>query len=172
VEEQGAATAEIARRATETAGAAGIINQRIEEISNGANATRKRADDVHLGASNLANSVGSLRRVVVRVIRTSTEEVNRRAHPRLAVGLPCRVTVAGQTLAGQIANLSPGGAAIGGLPGPPPQGRGEVAIDGLAPRLAFRVVHADKDGLHIEFEGDVAAKVAPLLQRAAAATAA
>jgi methyl-accepting chemotaxis protein len=173
VEQQGAATAEIARRATETAGAAGVINQRIEEVSNEANATRQRADDVHASATDLANSVGSLRRTVVRGIRTSTEEVNRRAHPRLSVSLPCRVTVAGQTLAGQVANLSAGGAAITGLAGTPPQGRGELAIEGLAARLPFRVVHADKEGLHIEFEGDdAAARVAPLLQRAGAARAA
>ncbi len=172
VEEQGAATAEIARRATETAGAAGVINQRIEEVSDEATATRKRAGDVHSGATDLAHSVGSLRRAVVRGIRTSTEEVNRRAHPRLSVGVPCRVTVAGQTSAGEVANLSAGGAAIVGIAGPPLQGRGEVAIDGVAARIAFHVVRADKEGLHIEFEGDASAQLAPILLRAAAANAA
>jgi methyl-accepting chemotaxis protein len=170
-EQHGSATVEIAHRTTETAGVAGVMNGRIDEVASEATTTRQRAGDVHSGAAELANSVASLRRVVVRVTRTSTDEVNRRANPRQSVSLPCHVMVGGQALVGQVANISACGAAITVLAGPPLQGRGKVAIEGLAARLRIHVVHANQDRPPIAFQDDAAAQVTPLLQQAEAARA-
>ena len=86
VEEQGAATAEIARNVQETAAAANEITGRITEVSAEAQETGQHAADVQIGAAGLAELVSELRRTVVRVIRTSTAEVDRRASRRLRRG--------------------------------------------------------------------------------------
>ena len=79
MEEQGAATAEIARNVTQTAQAANEITGRITEVSAEARQTGQHAAEVQADASGLAGLVSELRRIVVRVIRTSTTEVDRRA---------------------------------------------------------------------------------------------
>ncbi len=95
VEEQGAATAEIARNVAQTAEAANEITGRIAEVSSEARETGEHAADVQIDAAGLAELVSALRSTVVRIIRTSTAEVDRRHGPRQGFVMPCRLTVAG-----------------------------------------------------------------------------
>ena len=59
-----------------------------------------------------AGNVRSLRETLTRIIRTSTEEADRRAGPRSACALAARITGAGQSFDGTICDLSAGGAAV------------------------------------------------------------
>ena len=99
VEEQGAATAEIARNVTETASAANEMTSRTTEVSTEAEQTGKHAVEVRENAEALNTAVGDLRNSVIRVVRTSAAEVDRREFRRR----PCHIeaTIGGQ---GQVRN--------------------------------------------------------------------
>ncbi len=111
VEEQGAATAEIARNVSETAHSAGEMTSRLVEVSAEAEENDHQAGQVHEGAAELAEAVGDLKRTVVRVVRTSTGDVDRRGSDRHPVNIPGQVTVPGQgPLSGRITEVAGGGA--------------------------------------------------------------
>jgi methyl-accepting chemotaxis protein len=78
VEEQGAATAEIARNVTETASAANLMTRRIDEVSGEAQQTRQHAAAVHDNTANLHRQVDDLRHSVIRVVRAAAPEADRR----------------------------------------------------------------------------------------------
>ena len=161
MEEQGAATAEIARSVSQTAEAAHEITGRITEVSVEARDTGKHAVEVQAVSGGLADLARELRTTVVRVIRTSTTEVDRRRSARYEVDLPCRLTVPGRgTVSGRVNNLSAGGARIQGAEALPDGARGTVGIDGVAGALAFTVRNADGGVLDVAFELDQAATVA------------
>ena len=117
VEQQGAATAEIARNVAQTAHAAEEMTTLITEVSMEAEQNGRQASQVHDGAAELAAAVGELKRTVVRVVRTSTTEVDRRHNDRRPVNLVGRLTVPGQPVhAGRVIDLSETGARIQGTP--------------------------------------------------------
>ena len=91
MEEQAIATREIARNVSQTAVAAQDVSKRIAEISREADATDRRVAEVRNVASDVAASIDGLRTVLIRVVRTATDEVDRRLHTRHAMGGPCRV---------------------------------------------------------------------------------
>ena len=82
VEEQGAATAEIARNVAETAAAADTMTSRTAQVSTEATQTGQRADDVLDGTTVLNVAVETLRRAVIHIVRSSSEEVDRRGYRR------------------------------------------------------------------------------------------
>src|SRR6185312_16457936 len=82
VEEQGAATGEIARSVARTAVDANAMTSRVSEVSGEAEQTTRLAGRVLDDSGVLATAVGDLKRTVVRVVRTSTDEVDRRMFQR------------------------------------------------------------------------------------------
>ncbi len=175
VEEQGAATAEIARNVTQTAEAASEITGRIAEVSAEAEATGQHAADVQIDAAGLAEMVGELRHTVMRVIRTSTTEVDRRESTRYDVDLPCRLTVPGHgVLNARVINLSEGGASIRDAAVLSVGVRGTLGLDGVRSALPFAVEESDGFIVGISLALDEAAKAAlrPLLEALAARIAA
>lgn len=106
----------------------------------------------------LTAAVGELRRSVVRAVRTSTAEVDRRTTSRIAVDMPCRVGAAGQ--AGQLArvvDLSEGGACIVGGPALPVGAGGSLMLDAAGAPLPFSVRAAEAGTLRVAFALDAAA---------------
>ena len=95
---RGAATAEIARNVAETARPPHKMTNRTEEVSTEAEQTGRHAADVREIAAALNTAVGDLRNSVIRVVRTSTTEVDRRRVVRHRVDLPCRLSVPGQAV--------------------------------------------------------------------------
>jgi methyl-accepting chemotaxis protein len=175
VEEQGAATAEIARNVTQTAEAASEITSRIAEVSAEAQETGQQASDVQIGAAGLAELVGDLRRTVVRVIRTSTTEVDRRASGRYDVDLPCRLTVVGHGVVNaRMIDLSEGGARIQGAETVPAGAHGTLSVDGVGTALPFTVRDAHGGVLRVAFDIDETATAAlrSMLERLASRLAA
>jgi methyl-accepting chemotaxis protein len=170
VERQGAATAAIARNVTETAQAADAMTSRINDVSAEAVDANRHAVDVHGSTVALSQAVEELRHAVIRVVRTSTADVNRRQTRRHAVDLPARFDVAGRgEQAVRVSNLSEGGALVTGAPDLASGTHGALRLDGVGVPLPCVVHGGDRDGLHLAFELDAAAVAAfkPTLERLA-----
>jgi methyl-accepting chemotaxis protein len=152
VEQQGAATAEIARNVSQTADAANEMTQRTDEVSVEAELTGKQAGEVRDNSNGLNEAMEDLRHSVIRVVRTSTTEVDRRRDPRIALRRACQVTIAGRAPQGaELADLSVGGAYVTGGPNVPAGTRGALAVEGIGMSLPF-TVRSGRDGdLHVAF---------------------
>jgi methyl-accepting chemotaxis protein len=155
VEQQGAATAEIARNVAGTAAAANEMTSRVTEVSAEAGQTGRRAAEVRDSTTEMKQAVEQLKHQVVRMVRTSTDEVNRRQMIRFAMTLPCRLTTPAQgTRTARITDLSESGARVEGGPLLNAGQRGTLAADGIDFPLPFIVRSADNDALHLSFELD------------------
>jgi methyl-accepting chemotaxis protein len=98
VEKQAAATMGIAFNITETTAAANEMSGRVTEVSVEAERTEQYALSVRENASALEVAVADLRHAVVRVVRTSSTEVDRRDSARHPVDLSCRLSWPGGTI--------------------------------------------------------------------------
>jgi methyl-accepting chemotaxis protein len=161
VEKEAAATLSIAFNVADTASAARDMGSRIAEVSGEAEQTERCALSVRENAAALEVAVADLRRAVVRVVRTSTAEVDRRGLPRHPADLPGRVITDTGTHPATIVDLSATGAQFRDAP-PLPQGaRGRVSLDGLREPLPFVVRSGDDRGrLHVEFDDTPASRSA------------
>jgi methyl-accepting chemotaxis protein len=167
VEEQAAATAEIARNVAETASAANEMTSRTAEVSAEAEQTGRHAAEVGENAVALNAAIGELRHSVIRVVRTSTTEVDRRQAERFPVDLPCRLSIAGQSSTARVTDMSMHGAYIRSGSIVPVGTRGTLTADSIGFPLQFTVRATENDGLRLMFELDVAtaARLAPNLER-------
>ncbi len=157
VEAQGAATAEIARSVAETAGAANVMTSRIAEVSSEADQTGRHAADVHDDIGSLDTAVDELRHSVIRVVRTSTVEIDRRQGRRYQVNLPCRLELAGGgNHTARVVDLSDGGAMIEAAPQMQVGDRGLLRLDCFSSALPFTVRDADAGIAHVVFALDAA----------------
>ena len=112
--------------------------------------------------------MGELRHSVIRVVRTSTAEVDRRVAKRHQVDLPCRVSVPGQAaFTARVTDISEGGANVREGSSLPPGTRGTLHIDGIGFALPSVVRSSEGDTLHLIFELDegTANKFRPALER-------
>src|SRR5579863_3217623 len=129
VEEQGAATAEIARNVTETANAANEMTRRTQQVSTEAERTGEQAAAVLDNINGLQTAVVDLKHSVVRVVRTSTADVDRREKERYQIDTRGRITVSGVgTHDVRVVDISEGGAGIQGGPALPPRATGTLAL--------------------------------------------
>jgi methyl-accepting chemotaxis protein len=156
VEEQQAATAEIARNVSDTAAAANEMTRRTQEVSNEAEQTGRHATEVRENAVALDTAVSNLSHSVIRVVRTSTAEADRRADQRYAVDLPCRLSIDGAMSEAIVANLSVHGAFVRNAPPAPVGAKGTLTMHGLGLALSFSVRATENDTMHLAFELDEA----------------
>jgi methyl-accepting chemotaxis protein len=154
VEEQGAATAEIARNVTQAAEAANAMSDRASEVSAEAAQTDQNATELHANAAGLSASMIELRQAVVRSVRTATSEVDRRQYRRRPCLLEATVGSQGGSEAAVLYDVSEQGCyAITRLRcevGRPV----DVDLSGLGKRLHGTVVQQTRDGLHVGFTGE------------------
>ncbi|MHA7066407.1 PilZ domain-containing protein [Azospirillum argentinense] len=127
------------------------MSARIAVVSQEAEHTGGQAQRLRDGSGAVASSIEELRHVLVRVVRTSTSEADRRRQPRYRVDEPCTVTVGGQTQSGQVVNLSVGGAMITGLTGLGAADRGSLRLDRHGVQIMFEVRSLYGDAVHVEF---------------------
>ena len=161
MEEQSAATQEISRNVVETSSAAREVADLIARVSQDARETGEQAGSVRTNSDEVSHSIQSLRQVLVRVVRTSTKEADRRKLPRYTVDLACTVrTPSGETMDTRISELSEGGATIAKALPLPVGGRGSVSIRDLGAELPFEVRAALDGRLHVRFIDTPAAFVA------------
>jgi methyl-accepting chemotaxis protein len=161
VEEQGAATAEIARNVTQAAEAANAMSGRASEVSAEAAQTDQNATELHENAAGLAVSMTELRQAVIRAVRTSTSEVNRRAEQRYELPLQGRLTVPGRAPQPvRVADISTGGVRL--LPGPSlaPRSGVSLLLDNVDKALPSTVLECDETGSRLKFNLDEAASLA------------
>jgi methyl-accepting chemotaxis protein len=157
VEEQGAATAEIARNVAETASAANEMTSRISEVSVEAERTDGQAGTVQDNASRLNAAVAELKQSLIRVVRTSTADVDRRIAARHDTNLSCHLTVAGEKYSAYISDLSEGGARVHNVPDLRKGMRGMLNLDGVGYPLPF-TVQDDPDRLTFDLDDATAAR--------------
>jgi methyl-accepting chemotaxis protein len=160
VEEQGAATAEIARNVAQTAAAASEMTARNNDVASEATQTGQRAGAVLADITTLDATVEELKHSVVRAMRTSMQEVDRRATQRHPIDLPCQLVIGGQTVSAGLADLSEGGARVLGAPAQQVGARGVLRVDGFALPLAFSVNSVTGDRTGVVFTLDQATAAA------------
>ncbi len=161
VEKQSAATTGIAFNVTETASAANDMSDRIIVVSAEAEQTEKHAVSVRENAAALEVAMTELRHAIVRVVRTSSSEVDRRQATRYRVDLPCRLTVASGMHEARLADLSECGAMLCDAPSLEPDARGTILLGGVAMPVPFVVRTVDDQGaMHVAFDVDDAIRSA------------
>ncbi len=172
VERQHALTAEISKTVELSATAAQEIAEQIITVSTEANETGQRADEIRDGAAEIATNVAGLRSTLVRVVRTSTTDVDRRQHLRIEIDSPARVEIGGQKRGITVRDLSEGGALLGeAIPGAGKDTPVVLAIDGIPVPLKGTVVRQHDDATSIQFDltGDTKEAIKRLLEKRRAA---
>jgi hypothetical protein len=171
VEEQSASTAEIARSMAEAAGLVRTMADENRRVQATAGQTESQAVAVEGTASALQEAVATLRGTVVRVVRTSTEEVDRRAGDRVAADIGGSFAAPGlPETAVRVENLAIGGARLHMASCPPAGTRGRLKL--LGATLGCTVRYTDAEGGGVMFAAEDADTVRGLLQSLAASRAA
>jgi hypothetical protein len=167
VKHQEVATAEIARNVVDTAEAANEITGRTSDASHEAADTGRHAVDLRDSVMALNHAVEELRHSLIKVVRTSTAEVDRRQTRRYPVDIAGGLSIDQGQYQVRASDLAEGGACVSGAPAMPAGSRGALRLDGVSAPLPCIVRSADADGLHLAFELDDAAAAAlrPVLDR-------
>ena len=148
VKQQDAATAAIARNVLATAKAAGEMTSRTTDASNEAAVTGRSARNLSDNMTALNLAVEELRHSVIKVLRTSTADVERRQFHRYTVDMAAELAIAGQPARTvRLVDLSEGGAQVCGADDCPIDSRATLRIDGVASPLACVVRATDSGGL-------------------------
>jgi len=153
VEEQSAATREIARTVEQTSQAAREVAARIVTVSTEAVETSRRASDIRTGSSDIANKVDSLRSVLVRVIRTSTADVDRRMFHRKEINQPGTLESQGVSHRIVVQDLSEGGARLRDLEVDIGVNAAvSLVLDGFPTKLSGLITGKDTTGVSLRFD--------------------
>jgi methyl-accepting chemotaxis protein len=153
MEEQHAATTEIARSVAESASAARNVSSKITNVSRDATGVDSRAAEVRSAIASVSANLMNLQSVLVKVVRTSTDEADRRRWTRFKCNLPAQITISGrEKIAANLVDLSEGGAWLHCDPDMQIGDAGSIVIQGFQPALSFAVRSRESDALHVEFE--------------------
>lgn len=153
MERQSAVTHEISRTVTESSHAAREVASQIVHVSNEAVETERRATEIRDASAEIADKVNGLREALVRVVRTSTADVNRRIFARADVECRATIEAAGRLHQVVVRNLSEGGALIvAALPNVQTDTPLTLTIEGIPAKLTGVVVRLDKNTTSIEFK--------------------
>jgi methyl-accepting chemotaxis protein len=153
VEEQSAVTSEIARTVEQTSKAAREVAAQISVVSTEAVETSRRASEIRDGSSDIANKVDSLRAVLVRVIRTSTADVDRRMFERKAINQPGTIESQGISHRIVVHDLSEGGARLHDLEADIGVNAAvSLVFDGFPTKLNGFVTGRDATGVALRFD--------------------
>jgi methyl-accepting chemotaxis protein len=169
VEQQGAATAEIARNVVQAASATREVAERIDIVSSEAQSTGSRSETVKNLTGTVYEAVQGLRQSLVKAVRTATVDVDRRQQRRSDVNLACVVTVLGKKTDCTLANISMSGALLKG-PCAWSQGmRGTLEIAGQSslPSLSFMTLGSPAEGagsVRLELHDETRAKLSAWIE--------
>jgi len=153
IEAQNAVTSEISRAIEETSHAAREVAAQIASVSREAIETGKRASDIREGSVDIAAKVDNLRTTLVRVIRTSTTDVDRRISARVEIGRQGTLSTAKSDIPVRVRDLSLGGAMIENIRGAiPPVGlQVQLTIDGIDLGFSGSIARADDQSALVKF---------------------
>jgi len=161
IDEQNAVTIEISRTVEETSHAAREVASQIVSVSNEAIETGRRATEIRDGSAEIAGKVDELRATLVRVIRTSTSDVDRRISSRIDIRRPGLLKIQGRSDRVMVRDLSVGGAVIDqNLPNTAINTPVTLLIDGISAELTGSVARKDDGATLIRFElSDAVSKI-------------
>jgi predicted DNA-binding ArsR family transcriptional regulator len=151
VQAQEAATTEIVRSIAETSSVATDTAVRSRTMAEEAARSGERSAILHQIASGVLDSIQELRATLVRVVRTSTSDVNRRTFSRYAVGWRTTADINGRRMALEVLDISEGGALIAGLDPQPPETRMELTLPGLNEPVIAQVIDTIQRGVRVNF---------------------
>ncbi len=155
MEEQTATARDIARSVAESSSAAREVTARIGEVAGYAGESEQLAAGVTERSDVMAHNVAELRSILVRIVRTATDDVDRRQAARVELDLPCHLeTPAGRT-SGRTVNLSAGGALLA-LDGTVSATSGRLTLDGATLEVTCAQPMAD-GRLRVAFDDPEAA---------------
>ncbi len=140
IQQQGAATREIARSVEQSAQSSREVSSRIANVSGGAEEVSIRAVEVQGAIANASANIAALRSILVRVVRTSSEDADRRVFPRFRIDVPLTVTNSRESrTASKLIDISQGGARILSVPDLNLRDGCTLHIGGVAAPIAFIV---------------------------------
>jgi len=154
MESQALATDEISRSVCETSDASQEVARQIEMVSQEARKTEDKAHHLMEASESVATAIANLKGAVVRAVRTSTEETNRRRYERFNVSLPAQVRESGRTVDAHLIDVSAGGARLESNPSIKTGGR--VSIAASSQSWDGKVVGVDAGGVHVQFDHEYA----------------
>jgi aerotaxis receptor len=153
MEKQSTVTIEISRTVGESSQAAREVATQIVNVSTEAVETGRRATEIRDGSAEIAGKVNGLRSTLVRVVRTSTADVDRRISARKEIDRHGTLEAGSVSHKVEVRNLSEGGALIvDAVPDVRVGTRVNLRIDGVALSLSGVVGRNDQDGTLIRFE--------------------
>jgi hypothetical protein len=161
IEQQGAATSEIAKNISQTTSAALEVSAKIKSVSIGAGNVNGRATDVRTCMGEVSDNIGGLREILVRVVRESTADANRRMSLRHVVSVRGEIFGRdGSRTEGELLDISNTGARIRCNPEMRQGEIGSLKVEGFAAALPFIVRGKSGDSLHVELQLPEAMSVA------------
>jgi methyl-accepting chemotaxis protein len=171
VDQQANATMAIANSIAETNTMAERMALKIGEVSaeaRGAEAISREVDSLTV---EVAGEVDGLSVTLVRVVRTSTAEVERRRRPRFDARIPVELFCGRDRQVGEIRNLSGSGAMIADVVAPA-GGRVSLLFAGLDAPMDADVIGSDRGMVHVKFRAspDQTARLSRLVESLAAVT--
>jgi hypothetical protein len=111
-EQQTSATGEIARNVAESAEAMRLVSAQIRSMTVEAHATDTAVTGMRELTRDVSAQIAELGSVMVRIVRTSSVEVNRRDDARVEVNMAATISLNGRDVPGTCINLSRGGARL------------------------------------------------------------
>ncbi|NPU65140.1 HAMP domain-containing protein [Bradyrhizobium sp. 83012] len=153
MEEQHAATQEISRSVHSSASAARDVSSKIGNVGKDAGMVNDRAAEVRSAIGNVASSLTALRATLVKVVRTTTAEADRRHAPRFRSSLPIKVVDSSKgEVRADLVDISEGGAWFRLDPEPGIGDRGVLKFAGFDGDVPYQVRARDRDALRVEFD--------------------
>jgi methyl-accepting chemotaxis protein len=110
--QQTAATGEIARNVAGSAEEMRVVSAQIGSVAQEARGTDVAVAEMRELAITVGQRIADLRTVMVRIVRTSSSEANRRDAKRVQLSLPATLVANGRELPATCVNLSHGGARV------------------------------------------------------------
>lgn len=165
VEDQTRATAEITAATTETARMAEQMVQSIRAASAASDAAGRTSHEVNALAAEVSAEIDGLSSTLVRVVRTSTDEVERRRTPRIDAGIMVRAGRHPDLFQTELLNLSEGGALLANAP-ISLTGIIDVSLPGVDGPVRAEVLGLDQGRTNVRFipRNDQAAAIARLVE--------
>jgi methyl-accepting chemotaxis protein len=160
MEEQGAATREIARNVAESTSSVQEVTSNIVMVADNAKASGTKAGTVRGSAHDLDEGIHTLQRVIVKIIRTSADDVDRHKSKRVDVDAPARYKIGNASGESVISNIGARGALVAkGLPVVGLLKRGSLEVPLIGERdLPFIVVEEAEGHTRIRFDIEEAAE--------------
>ena len=150
VEDQTRATAEITAATNETARMAEQMVQSIRAASAASDVAGRTSHEVNALAAEVSSEIDSLSSTLVRVVRTSTDEVERRRSPRIDAGIAVSAGRHPDLFQAELLNLSEGGALLANAP-VSLTGIIDIALPGVDGPVRAEVLGLDQGRTNVRF---------------------